>query len=68
MTDAKAGTRCRIRGIENSGIPLIYLSTVAAIVANEYESKRYIAYQEECRKQKRQHTKWGIHYMNPVDR
>lgn len=46
MTDAKAGTRCRIRGIENSGIPLIYLSTVAAIVANEYESKRYIAYQE----------------------
>lgn len=25
---------------------MIYLSTVAAIVANEYESKRYIAYQE----------------------
>lgn len=46
MTDAKAGTRCRTQGIENSGIPLIYLSTAAAIVAKEYESKRYIAYQQ----------------------
>lgn len=46
MTDAKAGTRCRIQGIENSGIPLIYLSTVAANVTDAYQSKRYIAYQE----------------------
>lgn len=47
MTDAKERTRWQIRGIEESGIPLIYLSTVASKVAGEYRSKRYIAYQKD---------------------
>lgn len=45
MIDGKAGTRWQINGIEDCGIPLIYLSTVAAKVAAEYQGKRYIAYQ-----------------------
>ncbi len=47
MIDGKAGTRWQISGIEQCGIPLIYLSTVAHNVASEYEAKRYIAYQED---------------------
>lgn len=47
MTDAKDKTRWQIRGVEESGIPLIYLSTAAAKVTAEYSSKRYIAYQKD---------------------
>lgn len=46
MIDGKAGTRWQIKGIENCGVPLIYLSTVAHNVAADYKGKRYIAYQE----------------------
>lgn len=46
MTDAKDKTRWQIRGVEKSGIPLIYISTASAKVAAEYVSKRYIAYQK----------------------
>ena len=46
MTDAKDKTRWQIRGVEKSGIPLIYISTASAKVAAEYGSKRYIAYQK----------------------
>lgn len=46
MIDGKAGTRWQIRGIENCGVPLIYLSTVAHNVTADYQGKRYIAYQE----------------------
>ena len=47
MIDGKPGTRWQIRGIEQCGIPLIYLSTVAHNVASEYQSKKYVAYQED---------------------
>jgi len=46
MIDGKAGTRWQVKGIEDCGIPLIYLSTAAHNVAESYEGKRYIAYQE----------------------
>lgn len=46
MIDGKAGTRWQINGIEDCGVPLIYLSTVAHNVAADYKGKRYIAYQE----------------------
>lgn len=45
ITDAKPGTRWQLSGIENSGIPLIYISTAAANVVADYCSKRYIVYQ-----------------------
>ncbi len=44
--DAKKGTRWQTKGIENCGIPLIYLSTAAHNLVSEYNGKRYIAYQE----------------------
>lgn len=47
MTDAKAGTKLWIEGIEASGIPLLYLSTVASTVVEGYQSKRFIAFQED---------------------
>lgn len=47
MTDAQAGTRWQIRDIEDCGVPLIYLSTVAANVAEEYQGKKYIAFQKD---------------------
>lgn len=50
MTDANQSTRWQINGVEESGIPLIYLSTVAADVAREYKGKRYIAYQKDFEK------------------
>ncbi len=46
MIDAKESTRWQISGIEESGVPLIYLATVASTVVKEYRSKRYIAYQK----------------------
>lgn len=46
MIDGKAGTRWQIKGIEDCGVPLIYLSTVAHNVAADYKGKRYVAYQE----------------------
>ncbi len=46
MIDGKEGTRWQTSGIEDCGVPLIYLSTVAYNVASEYNGKRYIAYQE----------------------
>ncbi len=46
VIDAKKGTRWQTKGIENCGIPLIYLSTAAYSLVSEYNGKRYIAYQE----------------------
>lgn len=46
MTDANETTKWQTDGLEKSGIPLIYLSTVAANVSCQYFGKRYIAYQE----------------------
>lgn len=46
MIDAKPGTKWQIDGVEECGIPLIYLSTVAENVPVNYQGKRYIAYQE----------------------
>ena len=46
VIDAKKGTRWQIKGIENCGVPLIYLSTAAYNLVSEYNGKRYIAYQE----------------------
>lgn len=46
MIDGKTGTRWQTRGIEDCGVPLIYLSTAAHSVAADYQCKRYIAYQE----------------------
>ena len=45
MTDASQRTRWQIDGIEESGIPLIYLSTVASDVVKAYKGKRYMAFQ-----------------------
>ncbi len=46
MTDGLAKTRWRIQGIEDCGVPLIYLSTAAVDVVRDYQGKRYIAFQE----------------------
>ena len=46
VIDAKKGTRWQTKGIENCGVPLIYLSTAAHGLVSEYNGKRYIAYQE----------------------
>lgn len=46
MIDGAAKTRWQINGIEDSGIPLIYLATAAAKVVEDYQGKRYVAYQE----------------------
>lgn len=59
MIDGKAGTRWQISGIEECGIPLIYLSTVAAKVASEYQGKRYIAYQNGIEKAQKYATDHG---------
>lgn len=45
VTDAKDSTRWQISGIEDCGIPLLYLSTAASNVVSSYTGKRYIAYQ-----------------------
>ncbi len=50
MTDANKNTKWQISGVEDSGIPLIYISTVASDVAREYKGKRYIAYQKDFEK------------------
>lgn len=44
--DGKKGTRWQTEGIEDCGVPLIYLSTAAHNLVSEYNGKRYIAYQE----------------------
>ena len=46
MTDGMAKTQWQIRGIEECGIPLIYLCTAARSVVEAYKGKRYIAFQE----------------------
>lgn len=46
MTDGMAKTRWQISGIEECGIPLIYLSTASHSVVGAYKGKRYIAFQE----------------------
>lgn len=53
ITDAKNSTKWQTNGIENSGVPLIYLSTAAANVVNSYAGKRYIAYQNGFEKAER---------------
>ena len=45
MTDGQQKTVKRIEGIEDSNVPLIYLSTVASEVVENYHGKRYIAFQ-----------------------
>lgn len=60
MIDGKASTRWQIKGIENCGVPLIYLSTVAHNVAADYEGKRYIAYQEGIEPSKQYAEKEGF--------
>lgn len=47
MIDAKLGTQWQIRGIEETGVPLIYLSTVASTVVENYKGRRYIAFQKD---------------------
>ncbi len=46
MTDGHRKTGYRIRGIEDCGVPLIYLSTAAYNVVHLYKGKRYIAFQK----------------------
>lgn len=46
VIDAKKGTRWQTESIENTSVPLIYLSTAAHNLVSEYNGKRYIAYQE----------------------
>lgn len=46
MTDGHTKTGWRIRGIEECGVPLIYLSTAAYNVVHQYQGKRYIAFQK----------------------
>lgn len=46
MTDGQEKTGWRINGIEDCGVPLIYLSTVAFNVVEFYRGKRYIAFQK----------------------
>lgn len=46
MTDGHRKTRWRIYGIEDCGVPLIYLSTAAFNVVHQYQGKRYIAFQK----------------------
>lgn len=45
VTDVNDSTRWQTLGIEDCGIPLLYLSTAATGVVNSYTGKRYIAYQ-----------------------
>lgn len=60
MIDGKASTRWQIKGIENCGVPLIYLSTVAYSVAKDYKGTRYIAYQEGIESSKEYAEKEGL--------
>lgn len=60
ITDAKSATRWQLKGIEKSGIPLIYISTAAANVVAEYKSKRYIVYQEGVEKAERRAQKRDV--------
>lgn len=46
VTDGLANTRWQINDIEECGVPLIYLSTAALDVVNDYKGKRYIAFQK----------------------
>lgn len=46
MTDGMAKTQWQIRGIEECGVPLVYLCTAARSVVEAYKGKRYIAFQE----------------------
>ncbi len=46
VTDGMAKTRWQISGIEECGIPLVYLSTAARSVVDAYKGKCYIAFQE----------------------
>ncbi|MDD7402610.1 MAG: 6-hydroxymethylpterin diphosphokinase MptE-like protein [Butyribacter sp.] len=47
MIDGLERTKWQIDGIEDTGIPLIYLSTVASTVVERYKGERYIAFQED---------------------
>lgn len=47
VTDAMERTKWQISGIEESGVPLIYLSTAASSVVEQYKGKRFIAYQQD---------------------
>lgn len=50
MIDANETTRWQISGVEDCGVPLIYLSTTAPNVVSEYKGKRYVAYQNGLEK------------------
>lgn len=50
MIDANETTRWQVSGVEDCGVPLIYLSTTAPNVVSEYKGKRYVAYQNGLEK------------------
>ena len=60
MIDAMHGTNWQIRGIEEAGIPLIYLSTAASTVVEAYKGKRYIAFQEGFEPAKEEAERRGV--------
>ena len=66
VTDAKDSTRWQISGIEDCGIPLLYLSTAASNVVSSYTGKRYIAYQNGFEKAEKMAEIKKIHYLIPV--
>lgn len=59
VTDANERTRWQISGIEEIGIPLIYISTAASNVVRDYKGKRYIAYQKGFEKSEQMAIKEG---------
>lgn len=61
MTDGLSATRWQINGIEEYGVPLIYLSTVASSVVEDYKGKRYIAFQYGFPEAKKYAKEHGYH-------
>lgn len=60
VTDAKESTRWQTSGVEESGIPLIYLSTAASNLTKEYKGKRYIAYQKGFKEAEKAAMEMGL--------
>lgn len=46
ITDPKVTSNAQIRGVENSGIPMIMLSTATKGVARTYHGKKYLLFQK----------------------
>lgn len=66
VTDAKDSTRWQISGIEDCGIPLLYLFTAASNVVSSYTGKRYIAYQNGFEMAEKMAEIKKIHYLIPA--